>query len=145
MLPSEVLRAAREANRDIERIEAEMRDLEERIGVQGHGYERHSKNGMLDPSRRVIEKLSAEEEFEREVAECVRMLSEARRLVIGARIRLGDDVADVLELYYVDGMSIVAVARYVGQGVRVTEMMRKVALAECDRIGYVRLKEAAYG
>ena len=144
MLPSEVFMAARDAHVDIGRIDAELGELSDSIGVQGHSDERHSKNGILDPSRQVIRKLVAEEEFKAERAECMRSITEARRLLIGVRRTFGDDMADVIELYYVEGMSIGKTARYVGQGVRVTEMMRDLAMRECDRIGYVRLKEAGF-
>lgn len=144
MLPSEVFMASRDAHRDMERIDAELRELEDSIGVQGHSYERHSKNGVLDPSRQVIRKIAAEEGLAGEKAECMRSVSEARRLLVGVRALCGHDMADVVELYYVEGMSVGRTASYVGQSVRVTEMMRKIAMRECDRIGYVRLKEAGF-
>lgn len=57
----EVFQAAREAAIEIRMIEEQAQAKRDAIGVQGHGYETHSKSGILDPSRKILELIEWEE------------------------------------------------------------------------------------
>ena len=61
-LVREVFELAREAALEIRHSEEELQLKVEAIGVQGHGYEVHSKSGILDPMRKVDELLDAQAE-----------------------------------------------------------------------------------
>lgn len=102
MTVREVLEAARDAATAIRRLEEEAELRREAIGVQGHTYGRHSKNGILDPMRKVDDLIDYQSE-QVDLLDLRQPIDDAWEVVRGI-----EKVAD--------GLSVELVTRYYLQG-----------------------------
>lgn len=112
MRSSDYLHRALEAQRRIAAIDETLFGMREAIGVQGQSYERHPKNDVLDPMRRVCTLMDAERELDRERAERELDIEEARALLDGAALEIGDNASTALELAYSDGWTVDRIAAW---------------------------------
>ena len=100
----EVLEAARDAAIAIRRIEEEAEVRREAIGVQGHTYGIHSKNGILDPMRKVDELL----DYQREQVDALDLrqpIDDAWEIVAGME-KVSDGLSvELVTRYYLQGES----------------------------------------
>lgn len=104
MTVKEVLEAAREAAIEIRRIEEEAEIRRQRIGVQGHGYDVHSKSGILDPMRKVDDLLEWQES-QYDNSDILPPIDEGYELVAGIE-RISDPfTVEVVTRYYLQGES----------------------------------------
>ena len=156
MRPSEVLEQAHaetmRIRRELSHIDDVRRELRERIGVQGHGYERAPKNDIRDPMRHVCEAMDGEGELDDREREMRFALSEAARdaAMIVRGIRAYDQERSVvtgtermLRLYCVEGESMDDVARMMCIDSRRCRRAYRRVLDHCDDIGMARLMAAA--
>lgn len=150
LMPSEVLERMRESVLRMRAIDTEIEIMGERVGPQGHGYEHHSKSGILDPMRHVISKVDETVELERERMGCEMDVSAGMEVLDGLRAlddegatRLMTDGEYVLSGYYAFGMDIGAVASGCGQSAELCDMLLAELRRYCDDVGMPRLRAAA--
>ena len=104
MTIKEVLDSAREAALEIRRMEEESELRRQQIGVQGHSYGAHSKNGIRDPMRKVIELI----DWEKERIASLRLndaIEEGYEIVAGLEKVTDPATVEVLTRYYLQGES----------------------------------------
>ena len=147
MKPSEILERSRMAVVRMDAIDDEIRDLHDRIGVQGHTYGFHGKNDIRDPMRHVDEMIDGTVELEMEKSECMRDVYEATLVIDGLRAldeskSLMTDCEYVLTEYYVYAKGMHEVARGAGQPIGLTRMLVREALRICDEVGMAGLMAA---
>ena len=149
MLPSEILERSRSSALRIRAIDAEIRELHEKIGVQGHSYGFHGKNDIRDPMCKVDEMLDGTVSLEMERLECRRDVMSAQRIIDGmreldelSRGRFTTDAEYVLTEYFVFARSIAEVARGSGYPADVTMRVIDANLAFCDSVGCAGLYAA---
>ena len=149
MLPSEILERSRSSALRIRAIDAEIRELHEKIGVQGHSYGFHGKTDIRDPLRRVDEMLDGTVDLEMERAECQRDVIAALKVIDGmcALDTLSDgrfttDAEYVLTEYFVFARTITEVASGAGYPADVTMCVINANLAFCDKVGCAGLYAA---
>lgn len=149
MKPSEILERSRSSAIRIREIDAEIRELHDRIGVQGHTYGFHGKNDIRDPMRKVDEMLDGTADLERERAECQGDIMAAWSVIDG--VRAIDDRSKegfttmaeyMLAEYYVYARDIRTVARGIGKGPDLCQKLLEETLALCDEIGCAGLNAA---
>lgn len=149
MRPSELLERSRAAALRIRAIDAEIMELHDRIGVQGHSYGFHGKNDIRDPMRKVDEMLDGTVDLEVEREECRADIMSAWRIIDGLRAvdensdtRYTTDCEYVLTEYYIYAKSDHDLA--VGTGYPESLCMRLVREATriCDEIGVAGLNAA---
>lgn len=160
MRPSEVLEQAHadsvRIRQSMDSIEARRRELRERIGVQGHAYERAPKNDIRDPMRHVCEAMDGEAVLDEAMNELKGQLStaltEASLLIRGIRAYDSDQdfmvvtVSErLLRAYCIEGMHMNEVASMLYVNTASCERVYKELLARCDSIGMAKLKAAARG
>ena len=105
----DILDAARMCALEIRRIEEEHRIRREAIGVQGHSYDVHSKTGVRDPMRLLVDYMDWENE---QVAEVSREpIEEAYEIVDGASHVTDSLTIEVITRYYLQAESLVELAR----------------------------------
>lgn len=152
----DVLEAARDAALSIRR-EEEVAELRRRsIGVQGHGYEVHSKSGILDPTRKIDSVLDWEME-RASSPDITRPIEEACEVVRGAEKITDPLTIEVVTRYYLQAESYVELARDLADR-RGVEMLRGLSrraqvsalkgaledvIASWERIGIAHLKDMA--
>ena len=152
----EVLQAAREAALAIRRGE-EVAELRRRsIGVQGHGYEVHSKSGILDPTRKIDAVIDWEmERATSRVFSCKHKA--AYEIVRGAEHVTDSLTIEIVTRYFLQAESYVSIARDLAgrrdidvlKGLtrrKQVELLGKTidaAVAEWERIGIAHLKDMA--
>lgn len=155
----EVLEAAREAALSIRRGE-EVAELRRRsIGVQGHGYDVHSKSGILDPTRKIDSVLDWE--MERAAShDLTRPIDEAYEIVRGAEHISDSLTIEVVTRYYLQAESYIEIARDLveNRGMEQLKGLRELkrrdqvkvisqsvdeAILSWERIGIAHLKEMA--
>lgn len=152
----EVLEAAREAALSIRRGE-EVAELRRRsIGVQGHGYDVHSKSGILDPTRKIDSVL----DWEMEQAASPELnipIEEAYEVVRGAEKITDPLTIEVVTRYYLQAESYVELARDLAdrrgvEGLKGLGRRRQVDVLRAaidnvvrswERIGIAHLKDMA--
>jgi hypothetical protein len=149
MLPSEILERSRSSALRIRAIDAEIRELHEKIGVQGHSYGFHGKNDIRDPMRKVDEMIDGTMDLEMERAECQRDVMAALKVIDGMRAldalskgRFTTDAEYVLSEYFVYARSIAEVAGGTGYPADMTMKVIDANLAFCDEIGCAGLYAA---
>lgn len=155
MTVKEVLEAAREAALEIRRIEEQAELMRLSIGVQGHGYDVHSKSGILDPSRKIDELLAWEQE-QVDVAELQGPIEDAAILVAGAEHVSDGLMVEVTTRYYLQAESWVEIARTLEargieylQGhtrkdqIKILNGALEDAIANWERLGIAHLREMA--
>ena len=106
----EVLEAARDAALQIRRIEEEFELKRQAIGPQGYSVGPHSKNGVLDPMRKVDEMLDAQDELV-DIAELQDPLDEAWDVVSGMSHIVDDLTVELATRYYLQAESWTSIAR----------------------------------
>lgn len=102
MTVREVLEAARDAAIEIRRIEDEAEIRRESVGVQGHTYGFHPKNGILDPSRKIVDLIDWQESQIAD-AELERPITEAGDVIAGLRKMADPMTIEVITRYYLEG------------------------------------------
>lgn len=151
MKPSEILERSRSAALRIREIDAEIRALHDKIGVQGHSCGFHGKNDIRDPMRRVDEMLDGTVDLEREKLECQRDITAAWMVIDG--VRAIDDRADetfttvaeyILAEYYVYAKDIRTIAGDIGKRAELCRTMLSKTVELCDEIGCAGLNAAAH-
>ena len=152
MTVREVFEAAREAAIEIRKLEEQAQAKRDAIGVQGHGYESHSKSGILDPSRKILELIEWEQE-QINSDELRLPIDEAYELLEGAR-HVSDSLSIEIALrYYLQGESWVEIAKSLEQRVeslvglnrssqiKVIVSAMDAEMGEWERIGIAHLRE----
>ncbi len=143
MTPSDVFVRSREAALRIRAIEAEKRELADRIGVQGHTYGSHSKNGILDPMRKVDELIDSTVELDAEIAECAKDVDEAWELIRGIYALCPyDDAGLLVTRRYVRAETIADISAETSYPKDIVDKALAQVLAWCDHVGIARLKSA---
>lgn len=149
MLPSEILERSRSSALRIRAIDAEIRELHEKIGVQGHSYGFHGKNDIRDPMRKVDEMIDGTVDLESERAMCQSDVMEAWAVIDGVRAiddRSGEMFTTMAEYmlaeYYVYARDLRTVARGMGKRPDLCERMLEETLSLCDRVGCAGLYAA---
>ena len=104
MTVREVLLAAREAAVELRRIDEEAKLKREAIGVQGHGYESHSKVGVRDPMRKCDELLDWEV-AQKSMPDITGPIDEAWDVVSGIERVTDPATLEVVNRYYLQGES----------------------------------------
>lgn len=152
----EVLKAAREAAMEIRRIEEQSELMRLSIGVQGHSYDVHSKSGILDPSRKIDELLTWEQE-KIDTEDLRSPIDEAWVLIMGAS-HVSDSLAiEVMTRYYLQAESYVEIARDLSDNrhieslrslnrkeqIKVLTTTMDVAVGQWEQIGIAHLREMA--
>ena len=168
MRPSEVFEQARASAKRVRQIDEELRDLRNRIGVQGYSYGVHSKNGILDPMRKLIDAMDSEPDLSEERELCLVDVAAAWSLIDGmehyvrqmwadadAAQRDGDidrsmslyaeaDVADrsvaVITMWGPYAESMQAIARSMHRPIGECKTMLRAAMSWCDQIGVANLR-----
>lgn len=168
MTPSEAFERSRQSAKRIRQIDEEMSDLRDRIGVQGYSYGFHSKNGILDPMRKLIEAIDSEGDLDAERAECMRDVSLAWSLINGmehhareamaiadeARMsgdaetsrkvleeaELVDRSVSIVTLWSVYARTIDEISGMMCRTVDECNMMLRAAMAWCNKIGMASLR-----
>ena len=168
MRPSEVLERSHDSAVRIAEIDDEIAELFERIGVQGHSYERHGKNGVLDPMRKVDDAIDGAVDLERERMECMTDVMAAWSVLIGLESRAAElrqqsedarmdgdaessealwteaDVADVetsiLAAWAIYGRPVEDICADLRIDVVACRHLMTAALVWCDERGVARLK-----
>lgn len=168
MRPSEVFEQARVSARRIRQIDEELRNLRNRIGQQGYSLGYHSKNGILDPMRKLIDAMDSEPDLEDERRQCLSDVAAAWSLINGMehyvremwsdadRAQRDGDIERSMSLYDEAGaaegsMSVITmwsayassmtdIARSMHRPVGECKLMLRAALAWCDQIGMARLR-----
>lgn len=151
MRPSEILERSRAAALRIREIDAEIRSLHEKIGVQGHSYGFHGKNDIRDPMRRVDEMIDGTVDLEVERMECQHDINAALRVIDGMRTidensrgRFTTDAEYVLSEYYVFARSMGEIASGSGYPARLCTLLLRENLKFCDEIGCAGLFAASH-
>lgn len=153
----EVLNSAREAALEIRRIEEQAQVRRELLGAQGHTYEFHAKNGILDPTRK-IDDLILWEQQQINTGELQSPIEEAVCVVSGIA-KIADDMSvEIVTRYYLQADSWVEIARDLdsrhvdalrglsrSEQVRILTKTMMAAIAEWDAIGIAHLKEMGRG
>lgn len=149
MKPSEVLERAREAALRIKAIDAEIKELHDRIGVQGHSYGFHGKNDIRDPMRKVDEMIDGTVDLETEREECEIDIIAAWRVIDGlsamdseTREKYTTDHEYVLTEYYIYAKSDHELAEGTGYPESVCMRAVREAVRMCDEIGLAGLNAA---
>lgn len=151
----EVLNAAREAAIEIRRIEEQAQLKRESVGVQGHTYGFHTKNGILDPTRK-IDDLILWEQQEIGSEELNQPIEEAVSVVDGIS-RIADSLSvELVTRYYLQAESWNEIARDLSSkdrnitalcGLSRSEQVNLLiktmdaAIAQWETIGLAHLKE----
>ena len=150
----DTLISAREASQELSRLRQQHQFLQDAIGVQGHSYGVHSKSGILDPMRRVVDLIEWEEDNS-DLEELQDVIEEGKLLIDGAAILTDAFTLDVLQRYYLRGQGLPRIARELAPGVpgldRLPEATQVAVLedalanvvADLDRTGEARLKALA--
>ena len=149
MRPSEILERSRTSAKRIRAIDAEIRELRDKIGVQGHSYGFHGKNDIRDPMRKVDEMIDGTVDLEMERYECQRDVKAALKIIDGMRAldslskgTFTTDAEYVLTEYFVYARSIGEVAKGAGYPADVTDKLIEANLAFCDEVGCAGLYAA---
>ena len=95
--------------------------MRERIGVQGHDYGAHGKYGILDPSRRVLDLIEATEDMDAERVGLQADMEDARQLLRGVARGVSEQLAAILEYYFIDGLTPPTIARRMHYTVELVE------------------------
>lgn len=150
----EVFDAAREAALEIRRIEEQTQVKRELLGAQGHSYDFHSKNGILDPTRK-IDDLIMWEAQQINADELRQPIDDACDIVDGISKVADDLCVELVTRYYLQAESWVEIARDLGDSrhigaldglvrgeqVSLLKKTMSAAMSEWDAIGLARLKE----
>lgn len=104
--------------------------------------ERHPKDFVADPMRRVCDMLDAVEPLEEEREACGADIEDARRLCCGVAVLVNATVAEVLELRFCDGLGAQAIAARMHYPESLTQAIIDTAPAELDSVGVPRLMHA---
>lgn len=145
MRPSEILHASRDAALRVRSIEDEVVELRDRIGVQGHTYGIHSKNGILDPMRKVDDMIDQSADLRKERAECHAQMLCGQLMIDGARECLSETSEYVMRQYYVRGRSVPEISRAIGRREQLCLAIIGAGTDACDSQGCARLKARAMG
>lgn len=158
MTVREVLDAAREAAIEMRRIEEEAEARRSGIGVQGHTYGFHAKNGILDPMRKVDD-LIAWQEQQVSSAELGKPIAEAYEILCGIEKVSDSMTVEVMTRYYCKGESMKsiidgtgdtpALSKRIGslsdmtrpQQFRTLERAMRTVIDFCESIGIAHLRE----
>ncbi len=134
---------SREAALRIRSIEAEKRELMERIGVQGHTYGSHAKNGILDPMRKVDDLIDGTADMDAEIAECMKDVDEAWDLIRGIYALCPyDDAGLLVTRRYVKAETLADISAETMYPKSIVSEALDQILAWCDEVGIARLKSA---
>lgn len=148
----EVFLAAREAAIEIRKIEEQAQVKRDAIGVQGHGYETHSKSGILDPSRKILD-LIEWEESQVNSDELQSPIDDAYELLAGIQTVADDLSVEITSRYYLQAESWNEIARSLeprveslaglGRGKQVSLLSKTMdaAMEQWERIGIAHLRE----
>lgn len=154
MTVRDVLEASLEAAIEIRRIEETTQIRREAIGVQGHSYGFHSKSGILDPSRKIVDLIMWEEE--QVSSEDLRgPIDDAYEIVCGIATISDDLTVEIVTRRYLQGESWVEIARDLADARHIdtlqgltrkqqVDLMSKAIDADMelwDRIGIAHLRE----
>lgn len=156
MTVREILEAAREAALEIRRIEEQSEIRRLAIGVQGHGYDFHSKTGVLDPTRKIDDLLVWEQETIN-TSFLLEPIEDAYEIIAGAEHISDTFTIEVVTRYYLQAESYVEIARDLAdvRGLDVfqdmtrrsqIDMLKTAMVATLDvwqQIGIARLREMA--
>lgn len=152
MTVREVFLAAREAAIEIRKIEEQAQVKRDAIGVQGHGYETHSKSGILDPSRKILD-LIEWEESQVNSDELQSPIDDAYELLAGIQTVADDLSVEITSRYYLQAESWNEIARSLetrveslaglGRGKQVSLLAKTMdaAMEQWERIGIAHLRE----
>ena len=160
MTVGEVLDAARDAAVEIRRIDEQAELRLQAVGPQGYSLGVHSKNGILDPMRKVDE-LMDWQDSEMDKTELLAPIDEAWDVLMGAQKVSSDLDVEIVTRYYLQAESLREIV--VGSKVRkvppiaqrvesmaklsfkeqakVLERAMKESIASWDQIGIAHLKE----
>lgn len=148
----EVFQAAREAAIEIRKVEEQAQVKRDAIGVQGHGYETHSKSGILDPSRKILE-LIEWEETQVNSDDLREPIDDAYELLKGIQTIADDLSVEITSRYYLQAESWQEIARSLEPRVeslaglnrsRQVSLLSKTmdaAMDQWERIGIAHLRE----
>lgn len=143
MKASDVFVRSREAALRIRAIEAEKRELMDRIGVQGHTYGAHAKNGILDPMRKVDDMIDSTADLDDEISECMKDVDEAWSLIRGIYALCPyDDAGLLVTRRYVRAETIADISATTTYPKSIVSKALEQILAWCDEVGIARLKSA---
>lgn len=149
MRPSEILERSRSSAIRIHAIDAEIRELHDRIGVQGHTYGFHGKNDIRDPMRKVDDMLDGTADLERERVECQRDIMAAWMLIDGVRAideRSGERFTTMAEYmlaeYYVYAKDTGSIARGMGIANELCKKLLAETVSLCNEVGCAGLHAA---
>ena len=142
--PSEILTRSREAAARIDRIDEELRLLEERVGPQGYSTGVHSHASILDPMRKVIDLVDQSEELWAERAECEGDIRNAWSIVAGiaAYSKWGMEAEQLVVEYFIYARDLDEIAESTSYSIDVNRRAIEVVLEEADAIGVARLRSA---
>jgi len=150
----EILDAARDAALQIRRIEEELELKQQAIGPQGYSVGPHSKNGILDPMRKVDEMLDAQHELA-DVAELQEPLDEAWDVVRGIEKIADSLTVELVIRYYLHAESWSVIARDLSDNRHVESLVgitrseqivllsktMDVAISQWEQTGIAHLRE----
>lgn len=148
----EVFQAAREAAIEIRKIEEEMQTKRDAIGVQGHGYETHSKSGILDPSRKILE-LIEWEESQVNSESLQQPIDEAYELLAGIQTIADDLSVEITSRYYLQAESWHEIAKSLeprveslaglsrNRQVSLLSRTMDAAMSQWERVGIAHLRD----
>lgn len=168
MTPSEAFERSRQSAKRIRQIDEELRTLRDRIGQQGYSMDYHSKNGILDPMRKLIDALDEEPDLNRERAQCLSEVSVAWSLINGMEhyaretfaradelrmsgesdlsrealeeAELVDGSVSIVTMWSVYARPMEDISRSMHKPIGECNMMLRAAMAWCDGVGMARLR-----
>lgn len=111
MTARDILERAGYARRRLRDVDTELALMRSRIGVQGHGFEAHAKDAILDPSRRVLSLIEATEDTDAERVGLQADTEDAMQFLRGVARAVSKQLAAILEYYYLDGLTPPTIAR----------------------------------
>ena len=164
MTVREVFEAAREAAIEMRTISEQAESRREAIGVQGHDMGTHSKSGILDPMRKVLELIMWEEQ-QVSSSGLEQLVDDANELVVGMSTFEPPVCVEIISKYYLMGESwgsIVRGNRRMGLGpiserlpvlagkdvetqIAIVERLADAAIADCEQMGIPHLRRLAAG
>lgn len=143
MTAREYFEAARAAQRHIDGRLAALRIMREREGVRAQGYEAVGRSVISDPMAPVRARMDAEAQVCEELAECERIVADARAVCRGVRAanRAHPVWGDALELRYLDLMEWDRIGRALGLSGSGVRQACRAALNWVDMVGVAAARE----
>lgn len=128
----EILSQAREAVLEIRRIEEQAEVRRSEIGVQGHDYGAHGKNGVLDPMRKVDDLLDWQNDHI-ERSGLMELIDEAQEIIDGIAEIADDATVEAVTRYYLQAEPWDEIAHDMARHNKSLSKMKPSILVKCLR------------